>query len=299
MISPCSTAGLAFSARQAVLASTLLLATTLAAPAVSAQGLVGRAVPTQGVVDFEIDGSKATASLELFGGLQADLELEFDSVLGLSAAALGLSIELVSITDPLLLARLPNLGSIPAGLPMLIRVQPPSTGPLTFEGTYEINLHTENLEYTANTPLRLFKAEGGGDFHDITANVGQGSYRVRGTSGGFSEFLIAVEARSSNTVIEAKYDRLRAALTAGSASIPATVYNDLLNLLDSSELYGYELDDHDLAQDELKEFIELVEDHAGGSGIPNVWRSSGDLDNLAGTLVAHAETLIFSLRMSA
>lgn len=289
MISPRCIAGFTASARPAVLGTTLLLAATFVEPVASAQGVVG----------FEIDDTTVTASLELPGGLQTDFELEFDSVLGLNAQALGLSIELVSITDPLLLARLPALGSIPAGLPMLIRVQPPSTGPLAFEGIYEINLHTENLEYTANTPLRLFKAEGGGDFHDITANVGQGSYRVRGTSGGFSEFLIAAEGRSSDAVIEAKYDRLRAALTAGVASIPATIYSDLSGHLDSSELYGYELGDHDLAQDELEEFIELVEDHAGGSGIPNVWRSSGDLHNLAGTLIAHAETLIFSLRMSA
>ena len=50
------------------------------------------------------------------------------------------------------------------------------------------------------------------------------------------------------------------------------------------------------ASDKLNEFKQIVE-AARGLDIPDVWRSSRDIDNVAGELMALANTLRFSLRL--
>ncbi|REJ79844.1 MAG: hypothetical protein DWQ36_22505 [Acidobacteria bacterium] len=253
----------------------------------------------QRIVDLEIDDNVVTARLVLPLGLAAaDLTIRFEEVVGLSESSLGLSLSRIGVLNPRLLARLPELGGLAGGLPMLLTISPPASGGLSFSGVVEVELYTRNLHYTQGSPLRLLKATGLGDFYDITDFMGSGSYRVRGTSGGFSVFLIGVEGRSPSAVIEDKYGALHDLLDDHADSIPAAVATTLQNHLDASELGGYGTGDLDLAIDELDDFIDVVEDNAGGTGIPNVWRSSQDLVNVAGELVAAARTLRFSLGLA-
>ena len=57
--------------------------------------------------------------------------------------------------------------------------------------------------------------------------MGAGSYRARGTRGGFSEFLIVPDLRPVDQVIAAKLDRLEQMLDGYEASMPGSVYDDL------------------------------------------------------------------------
>lgn len=258
--------------------------------------LVAAAAEAQSIHSVTVDGSTLTAELELPLGIEADLTVSFESVIGLSSSALGLSLSEINPADTALLSRLPDLGSLPVAFPMLLEIEPPTTGPLTFTGVVEVELYTKNLHYTSGSPLRLWKASGGGSFLDITERTGSGSYRVRGTSGGFSEFLIGIEGRAPATVIEAKYDALYAALTTHTAAMPAAIAATLEAQLDDSELNGYELDDFEYAVDRLDDFLETIDENRGAAAIPDVWRASRDLDNVAGELAALARTLSYSLR---
>ena len=247
------------------------------------------------ILDLEIEGSEVRATIELPGGIGADLTIGFDQALGLSAESLGLSADLVSTTD--LLGRLPSGVSLPSGFPLRLVVEPPASGPLTFIGVTTLELHTHNLSFAAGTPLRLFRAPAGGAFADITETMGTGSYRVRGSSGGFSEFLILADVRALATVVGDKYDRLQAWLDANEDGLPAALADELnarLSASRSAATAGLPL----AAIDELDAFAELVRAESG-KDIPNLWRSSRDLVNLAGELRAAAATLRFSLNLQA
>src|SRR6185436_9373281 len=145
-------------------------------------------------VDLVVQSNEVHAGISFPLNVTADLSIAFEQVEGLSAESIGLSADLVSPTDPQLLSRLQN-ASIPGAFPVLIRIQPPAAGGLTFQGVVSIEVHTHLLPFTVNTPLRLFAASEGGRFHDITASVGMGSYRCTGRKGSFSEFLILVDLR--------------------------------------------------------------------------------------------------------
>lgn len=252
---------------------------------------------TQGLAEVEVDGNEVHAKIELAGGIGADLEIEFERVVGLATAeSLGLSAELVDPTSAALLSRLPGGGlvSVPAGFPLKLTVEPPAAAGLAFSGVVTLELHTHNLTYTASSPLRLFSAPLGGGFQDITTGAGSGSYRVRGSQGGFSEFLILADLRPLATVTAAKFDRMSAILTDNADVIDGGVGAEVWGLLDAASL-AWTSGDPLAAIGHLEELVELVEDRSG-CGMPNVWRSSRDLVNVAGQLRSTGRTLIFSLR---
>ena len=248
-----------------------------------------------GIVDPTVSGSTVTATISLPGGIGADFSLSFESVSGLSVSTLGLAASLVDPNSLALLARLPagGLVGIPAGFPVLVTVQPTSTSTLAFHGVYGLELHTEDLLYMPGTPLRLFAAHGGGAFHDITSSMGSGSYRVRGTGGSFSEFLIVTDARSSDTVIDDKLDRVEALLDAHASAIASAVLADLEDALDA---VGDEVaaEDFAAATTAAHDFAALVEEHSG-TDIPDLWRANNAGINVAGELRAAAATLELSL----
>ncbi|HKH45425.1 MAG TPA: DUF6689 family protein [Thermoanaerobaculia bacterium] len=247
----------------------------------------------QGIASSSVSGSSVSLTVALPGNLGADVTLSFESVTGLTLANLGVSAQLINPSDPTLLARLPG-GSIPAGaFPVLLRIEPPATGNLAFTGIATLEIHTHNLQYVGGSPLRIFSAPIGGGFHDITADMGAGSYRARGTSGGFSEFLIVSEARSLATVIAAKFNRLEALLDGYEGSMSATLYDDLSAILGTA-LAEYTQGDTSGAIHEIDDFLELVEDNSG-TALPDVWRSARNVENVAGYLRARAQTLRFSL----
>jgi len=182
-----------------------------------------------------------------------------------------------------------------AAFPVLLRIEPPALGGLAFHGVTEIDVHTENLLYAPGSPLRLFAALLGGPFEDITADMGSGSYRVRGTRGGFSEFVIVSDPRPLDQVVAAKLDRLEQTLDANAAAIPAALRASLATQL---ALVQSDVGDGDTAAaiDDLDAFVSTVVARSG-TDIPDLWRSTRDLVDVAGQLRAAGATLRFSLAL--
>lgn len=260
------------------------LAALAAAPAAAAD-----------VLGVTIDGDTASARIELPGGIAADLTITFENAIGLSAANLGLDAELVSVSDLTLLSRLPQLASIPTAFPVLVTIEPPATGGLSFSGLVSVGLYTHNLMYTAGTPLRLFSAPLGGSFVDVTDEVSSGSYRVRGAKGDFSQFLIVADTRLVDTVIGEKLTRAENLLDTHWNAIDSTLAAQLDGHLAGART-SWEGGQTVAALSQVESFLKKLE-KADGSDVPDVWRSARDLDNVAGLLRAAGETLHFSLTL--
>lgn len=247
----------------------------------------------QGIEQLAIDGNSVTANVSLSGGLGAELTLDFDSASGLTASSLGLS---AATVNPLTVAsRLPADVSVPAAFPVLVQVAPPVGGGLAFSGLYTLGLHTENLHFVTGSPLRLYVAHGGGNFEDATDFIGSGSYRVRGTGGSFSEFLIVADTRSLATARAAKFDALEDLLDAHASAISSSVLADLESQLAAAR---DALDGGDAAEAaELVETFAATVLSASGASIPDDWQASGGTVNVAGALRAAAGSLRFSLEL--
>jgi len=241
-----------------------------------------------------ISGNELTARIELPGGLTADLTVTFENVVGLSPGSLALSATAVDPTDLSLLSRLPGPGlSIPAGFPVVVRIEPSASSALSFEGVYKLSLYTNNLTLGANSPLRLYRAPQGGAFGDMTGFLQAGSVRAGGSGPGFSEFVIAVDTRTVDSVIAGKFDALQGQLSANWSAIPAAVANDLQQRLNAARA-AYTSGALAVAIDGVSGFSDEVKNQSG-SAIPNVWRANGGPVNVAGLLRAGADTLKFSL----
>jgi hypothetical protein len=266
-------------------------AVALAPPLARAQLLPGAGGPP-----VTIDGNKASVTLGA-AGVSVDLTIAFEQVVGLTAANLGLSARLATPVE--LLGRLPDatLTSLPAGFPLLVSVEPPASGGLSFSGLTSIEVHTHDLTFVADSPLRLFKAPVGGAFTDITESIGMGSYRARGSTGGFSQLLIIADLRADGDVVEAKLDQLDATFAAGAGTIPQPLRGELEAALaairaawDGGDVRG--------AIAAATAFADAVKAAANAGNVPNVWRSARDLSNVAGNLRAAAGTLRFSLALA-
>jgi hypothetical protein len=247
----------------------------------------------QGIVGSSVNGNEVSLTLSLPGGIGANLTLGFEEVTGLSVENLGISAYLANPSSLGFLSRLPS-GTVLA-LPLVVRIEPPAAGGLTFKGVASLNLHTHNLSYAPGTPLRFFSAPLGGQFEDITTGIGAGSYRARGTKGGFSEFLIALDLRGVDQIIERKFDRLEAMLESYEGAMPGSVYYDLEHRLAAART-DYNVGATASAIQKIDGFLAVVEQHSG-TAIPNVWRSARDLVNVAGYLREGAATLRFSLEL--
>ena len=260
---------------------------------------ISSALPTpaaNGVI-LEVAQNTVTARIELPGNITADLELQFEQALGLNAESIGLSARLIDPTDLNITSRLPSSVGVPVAFPILITIDPSPSGPLAFSGIVSINLHTHNLTYTPNSPLRLFSAETGKAFQDITASTGLGSYRTGANKGGFSEFLIAADVRPVDTVISDKFQRLQAKLDGNAKSIAGGVLATLQSSLAAAR-DAYLANDALGASERIREFADAVKKNSGAS-IPDVWRSTRDVVNVAGELRSGASTLKFSLLFKA
>ena len=255
-----------------------VLASALALPA---------AAPAAVVV--EVAGNTATADIDV-AGVGAELILTFDDATNLSASNLGISAELVNPLDVALVSRLPSvdLTSVPGAMPLLITVEPPSTGGFSFKNTVRVEVHTHLLPYTAGSAFRLFKAPLGGAFRDITDEVAPGSVRTRGTTGGFSQFLVLVDLRPTAAVIDEKLAWLRTRILA----LPATERTPLEAQLASAE---QALDEARYADAiGAAEAIRQRVSARAGLAIPQEWRALRDRDNVAGDLLGGAASLKFS-----
>ncbi|MEA5444886.1 DUF6689 family protein [Gammaproteobacteria bacterium AB-CW1] len=248
-----------------------------------------------GIQNPIVEGDELSADIELTPGLKAELVLRFEKSVGLSVDNLGLSASTIDITDLDILQRLPDPTAINllSSFPVRVTVAPPADGGFAFEGVAEVELYTRNLQYTAATPFRIFAASPGEDFRDITASVSGGSYRTRGSTGNFSDFLIVADTRLLPDAINAKFDHLEASLNQFATEMDSVLFNELDVALQASRS-AWAGGDAATALDYLQSFEALVE-AASGTGLPNVWRSARDLDNVAGVLRAEAQTLRFSL----
>lgn len=246
----------------------------------------------EGILDVVVEGNELRAEISLPGGIGADLTLTFEQVVGLTEANVGLDALLINPLDPGLLSRLTQ-AAIPAAFPVLIRIEPPADGGLSFSGPVRIALHTHNLGYLPGTLLRIYGAPLGEPFEDITQYVGSGSYRCRGTKGSFSEFLILTDLRPLSLTIREKLERLDDILEENEPILDPAVHAQLTTLAGQIRS-AHEAGNKNLAISSTDQFLALVAANSG-SAIPNVWRSSRDLTNAAGLLRAAGETLRFSL----
>lgn len=249
------------------------------------------------ITDPVVEDNRVSVNVD-FGTVSTELSIEFEKAVGLSLDSLGLSAELVDPLDPALVSRLSdslNI-SLTGGLPILVRIQPPVDGGLSFEGIANIELYTHDLQYTAGTPLRLFSSPDGGIFRDITAQMSSGSYRVRGSKGNFSEFLIVADLRTIASVIDGKFGRLSDLLYAYASKIESTLFSSLESDVAAAQA-AWNNGDLVTAIAKVEEFASRVR-AADGGAISRVWRSSRDLDNVAGELRAAASTLRFSLTLA-
>ena len=264
--------------------------TTLGAIALSVLAVPGAFAQTP--IPLTVSGNEARGTISLPGGISADLTISFESVVGLSPSALEASARLV--TNLSLLGRLPNLATLPLEFPVLLRIGPSASSNLSFDGVATVTLHTPNLELDPSLPLALFKATNGGPFRDITTWEGAGSYRVGGSTGTFSEFLIVLDLRSIDVVISGKLNALQALLNGNSGSMPPLVATTLQTLLTEASTL-YHSGETTAAADPMTAFSNFVIAHSGAD-IPNVWRANDPTAvNVAGLLRSAADTLKFSL----
>ena len=242
-------------------------------------------------VSVNVVGNVATAQIGNPTNPIAELTLSFDDASGLTPASLGIRASTIDITDPNLLARLPDprLVRLDSALPLLVTIEPPATGGLRFRRSGRFELHTHALAYSLGSNLRVFKAPIGGQFRDTTEEIAQGSVRARSRYGGFSQFVIATDLRETGAVVSEKIATLRARV----ASLQASEQPAFTAQLDTVES-AVARQDYATAL----AAIDLISDRAqarAGNGLLDEWRATHDADNQAGELLAGAATLKFSV----
>lgn len=277
--------------RRAFLIAALLLlgvATLIATGMARAQSLAG-VLPQALPVTVEASGDTATIDVSLLDHSLADVTLSFDDASGLSPASLGASAEVV---DPAaLVGRLPDaqLTQLDDALPLLITIEPPVGGGFSFDRTVRVEVHTHLLSYAPGSSFRLFKAPLGGEFRDITDEVAPGSVRARGTTGGFSQFLVLADLRETGEVIDAKVDWLRARID----RLPVTERPAFDAYLDSVEA-GVASGDFTSATTAL-DLLRARAAARAGNPLAATWQPGGLAQNHAGELISGAATLKFSV----
>ena len=251
-------------------------------------------LPVQAAVSTAVNGNTATVSVDLAGGVAADVSIGFNDAQNLQPAALGVQVELAQLLDLSLLARLPSVAStvLAAAFPLIVTIEPPASSGLEFADTVRVEIHTHNLVYAPGTRLRLFKASLGGNFRDVTEAVEAGSVRTRGRTGGFSQFIVLLDLRTTSAVVRQKYTYLTDRL-ADAGTLDANQRASLEGTLAASRQASLDGD-----QDTAIALLDLFDTEVrqlSGSVIPNRWRAGGALDNIGGDLQAGAATLRFSL----
>jgi hypothetical protein len=248
---------------------------------------------TAGLLGLPGLGDLINLSIPLPGVPLATLSVSFEQGLNLNLLNLGAGVQLISPNDPSLLARLPPGVTIAPELPLLIRIEPPPAGGLTFTGIARIQVLTPTL-LPAASPRLLYAAPLGGLFLDNTDQNSSTLYRASGSRSGFSEFLVVIDPTPPDQAVAAKLARLSQILAANSGAIAAPVRAELATRLAAVQAH-WAGGDTAAALAELELFLATVEQHSG-SGIPDVWRAARDRVNVAGELRAAARTLRFSLR---
>jgi hypothetical protein len=244
-----------------------------------------------------INGNTAETTISLPGGYEVDVALTFENVMGLTAENLNISAYLANPLSGDVVSRIPNgLVSLQAAYPLVVRIEPLANSGFSFSGALTLDFHTHNLQYSLNTPLRLFKSHDGAAFEDITVATGAGSIRARGKVGELSDFIIVADLRPVAQVINAKANKLDHYLTQFSSQIAADVLVTLQNKV-SVIRSNCSSGNYASALAETKALQQIIS-ATTAQQMPDVWRSARDIDNVSGLLEAAAETLAYSLRLS-
>ncbi|MBL8298016.1 MAG: hypothetical protein JNN30_06645 [Rhodanobacteraceae bacterium] len=261
--------------------------------------LIGSHVADASIV-ISIIGDKAKADISLPGPgattYDSDFELQFDNPLNLSVACLGLDADVLDAGEiAAITARLPdpvNMVIDPA-FPVRVTVEPPAGCGLAFDNEVDVQWRSINLIWSAGSPYRLMKAPVSGAFRDITGEVSAGSVRVRGSTGGFSEFVFIKDLNPDYTPeATALYTQLNARLAdpALSATVKAVLQMDA-NLSRAAFLAG----NYGAAIAVLADFDQHAADLVGDETLPNRWRSQRDLIDHEGELISLSDALKFTL----
>jgi hypothetical protein len=248
------------------------------------------------VVDVTVGDKEVNATIEVDGVYSASLQITFENVIGLTKDSISITAVQVDPKSLALIQRIGNasLFSVPGLFPVMINISPTPNSSLSFTGVAEIELSTSDL--TFDSKLRLMKSPNGGNFDDITNFAGIGSYRVRGTSGDFSDFLIVLDLRPKTQAIDSKFTKLQYALSTHATKIEAAMAQNLQTKLDAA-LASYQGGSKELAIDHLQSFIDDIQADEGQK-VPNTYQANNlNTVNVAGDLRRHAATLIFSLRL--
>jgi hypothetical protein len=251
-------------------------------------------------VTVTITGSNTARADFALGGTTANplytgtVYLTFEQPIGLSAANLNISAQIVNPADPALLARLPAGGqvSVPSNFPVMISVNPPATGGFEFVNAAKVDVYTTKLSYTSGIPYRLYKSPSGGAFADITEDVIAGSIRCRSRTGSFSDFIMVVDTRTDLQAASQLFARLNGRLD--DDDIDPTTQTALQ--LDLDEAFEeFEEGEYGDAREELDD-LETRIDLSSGVTVPNRWLAGGSLNNVAGNVEAEAAALDYYLR---
>jgi hypothetical protein len=249
------------------------------------------AAPASAQVNVVINGEEVTVQISILG-IGADFSMVFDEPENLNVASLGISVQLISPLSARTRQRMPSSrrGGLSLALPLKISVNPPSKLGLSFKNTVGLELHTHLLPFEINSPLRLYKSDNGGPYYDITDDIQPGSVRVRGRTGGFSDFIIVVDLTPNQIAAEDKFDFLAERIV----DVPdyGTYVHLERDLSESRRAFNRE--EYSAAIIALDRFRSRVQKNAGTT-IPNVWRAQRDLENIAGDLVTESSSLRYAL----
>lgn len=244
-----------------------------------------------------INGNSAQTTVTMPGGYEVDVALTFENVMGLTAENLNIT---AYIADPLsanILNRLPdNLIHLQAAFPLVVRIEPLADSGFSFSGPLTIDLHTHNLQYSINTPLRLYKSHAGAAFEDITIATGAGSIRAKGQMGNLSDFIIVADLRPLSLVANDKAQKLDVLLNSFANQIAPELLVTLQNSV-SDILILVQSGSYKLALAQTKQLQQMII-AASTEQMADVWRSARDIDNVSGMLLAANATLAYTLRLS-
>jgi hypothetical protein len=267
---------------------TLMLATVL---------LIGSLPLSAAPYNIHINGKTAQTTISLAGGYEVDVALTFENVMGLSAENLNITAYLANPLSGDVISRLPSsLIALQGAYPLVVRIEPVANSGFSFSGPLTLDFHTHNLQYSLNTPLRLFKSHDGAAFEDITVATGAGSIRARGKVGDLSDFIIVADLRPVAQVINEKANKLERHLTRFANQIAPELLVALQQRVTTIR-HSCSNGNYGVAATETKILQQLLAD-ATSQQMPDVWRSARDIDNVSGVLAAAAETLAYSLRLA-
>lgn len=266
------------------------------APLMIALTAVGLLPP--GIDLIEIHGNQYIARISTANNFEAELVITFESP-DLLLAVTSLDVSATEVVPTSLQARLPPGVFLPARFPVVIQVDQGSDllTAVTFDNGYSVALRTPDLELRSYSPYRLFKAHNGGAFEDLTSSIGLGSYRARGTSGSFSEFVIAADMRPQGQILEQKYQDIQTVLDdENGVGITAGTYNVLNGELGAS-YSAFQAANLPLAVDNAEAMLGTI-DAESGISIEASYDGGADV-SLAGDLTGAVESLRAALEIAA